>query len=130
MRMWLPDLRTLPSRMLATPSFSPTVRRSSFFPLKENDDVRPATLSSGILTSELSSSSVRPSEKYSCSASELMLTKGSTASELVEVVDFGPRFVPSHQNAAAPPTTRRAPAAIQTARLRGACAARNAPDSV
>src|SRR5215469_2280328 len=47
----------------------------------ENDEVRAATCSSLILESELSSSSVSPSEKYSCSLSPLMFTNGSTATE-------------------------------------------------
>ncbi len=42
-------------------------------PLNEKDDVRAATCSSLICVSELSSSSVSPSEKYSLLASPLML---------------------------------------------------------
>src|SRR5215469_613514 len=82
-RTRLPSLRTLPSRMVLTLSFSPTVRRSSVLPLNWNEDVRAATRSVGIFAKSLSSSSERPSEKYSCSLSELMLTKGSTAIEAV-----------------------------------------------
>src|ERR1700691_6669585 len=50
-------------------------------PWNENEDVRAATCSSLIRESELSSSSVSPSEKYSCSLSPLMFTNGSTAME-------------------------------------------------
>ena len=82
-RTRLPCLRTLPSRMVPTFSFSPTVRRSSVFPLNWKEEVRAATRSPGILARSLSSSSARPSEKYSCSLSELMFTKGSTAIEAV-----------------------------------------------
>ena len=58
------------------------VRRSSLFPLNENDEVLPATFRSGIFTRALSNSSVSPSAKYSCSGSLLMFVKGSTAREL------------------------------------------------
>src|SRR5215469_16747736 len=47
----------------------------------ENEEVRAATCSPLILESELSSSSVSPSEKYSCSLSPLIFTNGSTAME-------------------------------------------------
>jgi hypothetical protein len=47
--------------------------------LYANDEVRPATLSARIFASEFSSSSVKPSEKYSLSRDELMSTNGSTA---------------------------------------------------
>ena len=50
-------------------------------PLNENAEVRAATCSSLISLSELSSSSVSPSEKYSCSLSPLIFTNGSTAIE-------------------------------------------------
>ena len=50
-------------------------------PLNENAEVRAATWSSLISLRELSSSSVRPSEKYYCSLSRLIFTKGSTAIE-------------------------------------------------
>ena len=79
MRTRFPCLRTDPSTMLVTPSVSPTLRRSSFFPLKWNDDVRPATFSPFTRASASRSSSVIPSEKYSCSLSELRFTNGSTA---------------------------------------------------
>jgi len=49
--------------------------------LNENAEVRAATSSSLISASELSSSSARPSEKYSWACSPLMFTKGSTAIE-------------------------------------------------
>src|SRR5215469_16810545 len=50
-------------------------------PLNEKEDVRAETCSSLIRASELRISSVRPSEKYSCSLSPLMFTNGSTAME-------------------------------------------------
>ena len=52
-------------------------------PLKEKDDVRPATRRSGIRARVLRSSSVSPSEKNSCSSSLLRFRKGRTAMELV-----------------------------------------------
>ncbi len=79
MRIWSPDLRTLPSRMVATRSFWPISPTSSFFPLKAKADVRAATRRPETLERRFKSSSERPSEKYSCSLSELMLTSGSTA---------------------------------------------------
>ena len=82
-RTFLPDLRTLPSRMCATLSFSPITRRSSFRPLNWNDEVRPITRNSGSFASRLSSSSDRPSAKYSWSLLALMSANGSTA------MDFG-----------------------------------------
>src|SRR5215472_6530489 len=57
------------------------VPMSVFVPLNENADVRAATCNSLISASELSSSSVSPSEKYSCSLSPLMFTNGNTAIE-------------------------------------------------
>ena len=50
-------------------------------PLKWNDEVRAATRSPLILASTFSSSSARPSEKYSSSALALRFTNGSTAIE-------------------------------------------------
>ena len=82
MRSRSPALRTLPSSTVATLSLCPTSRRSTSLPLKENADVRAATLRALIRDSAFSSSSAMPSEKYSCSGSLLMLTKGSTAIEL------------------------------------------------
>ena len=50
-------------------------------PLKGNDEVRAATRSPRIFASTFSSSSARPSEKYSSSSSRLRFTNGSTAIE-------------------------------------------------
>src|SRR5262245_57999484 len=50
-------------------------------PWNENDDVRAATCSPSMRESELSNSSVSPSEKYSWLGSPLMFTNGSTAME-------------------------------------------------
>src|ERR1700683_4046286 len=81
MRTVLPDLRTLPSSTAPTLSLWAIVSTSTFSPLNEKDEVRAATCSSLTSVRELSSSSVSPSEKYSCSLSPLMLTNGSTAIE-------------------------------------------------
>src|SRR5210317_665523 len=54
---------------------------STSFPLKENDEVREATVSCGSLHNRLSSSSEMPSLKYSLSGSLLRLRKGKTATE-------------------------------------------------
>ena len=55
---------------------------SASLSLNEKLEVRAMTRSCGTCASRFSSSSERPSEKYSCSWSELMLTNGSTAMEL------------------------------------------------
>jgi hypothetical protein len=74
-----PALRTLPSRIVATLSFRAAVGMSTGTPLKLNADVRDATRNPRIFDRTLSSSSARPSAKYSLAASSLMLTNGSTA---------------------------------------------------
>src|SRR5215472_3747436 len=70
--------RTLPSSIAATLSWWPTVTMFGRS-LKENDEARAATCRPLIWVSEWSSSSVRPSEKYSCSLSPLRFTNGNTA---------------------------------------------------
>jgi len=55
---------------------------SSLLPLKANADVRDATCRPDTLDSAVIRSSVMPSLKYSFSLSELMLTKGKTATDL------------------------------------------------
>ena len=80
-RMVCAERRTLPSRTAPTFSLRAIVPMSVFVPLNENAEVRAATCSSLIAASELSSSSVSPSEKYSCSLSPLRFTNGSTAIE-------------------------------------------------
>ena len=57
-------------------------RRSSFFPLNENADVRAATCRPGSCVSALMISSAMPSLKYSFSGSVLMFANGSTAIEV------------------------------------------------
>jgi hypothetical protein len=57
------------------------MRRSSFRPFIEKEEVRPITRSPSTWASALRISSAIPSEKYSCSLSELRLTNGSTAME-------------------------------------------------
>jgi hypothetical protein len=86
-RTRLPALRTLPSSSVLTPSFCPMVRKSSFLPLNAKHDVRPVTLSPGFLARTFSSSSVRPSEKYSFSGSALMFVKGRTAIDGVSCLE-------------------------------------------
>src|SRR5579863_1206580 len=81
MRTVWPERRTLPSRMAPTLSLRAIVPRSISFPWKEKADVRAATCSPLISARELRSSSVSPSEKYSCSLSPLILMNGSTATE-------------------------------------------------
>src|SRR6202050_2816002 len=67
--------------MAPTLSFRAIVPVSVLVPLNENAEVRAATCSSLISASELRSSSVSPSEKYSWSLSPLRFTNGSTAIE-------------------------------------------------
>src|SRR3569833_3262504 len=57
------------------------VVRSAELPLKRKEDGCAATCSSSILDKALSSSSDKPSEKYSCAGSPLMFTYGRTATE-------------------------------------------------
>src|SRR5215831_20593503 len=79
-RTVLAERRTLPSSTAPTLSLCATVAMSGCS-LNEKDEVRAATCSSLISARELSSSSVNPSEKYSCSLSPLRFTNGSTAME-------------------------------------------------
>ena len=81
MRMVFAERRTLPSSTAPTFSLCAIVPMSVFVPLNENAEVRAATCSPLIAASELRSSSVSPSEKYSCSLSPLMFANGSTAIE-------------------------------------------------
>src|SRR6516164_2104510 len=81
MRIVLPERRTLPSSTAPTFNFRAMVPISVSLPLNEKADVRAATCSSLMRERSLSSSSESPSEKYSCSLSPLMFTKGSTAIE-------------------------------------------------
>ena len=79
MRIRLPALRTLPSSTVATFSARPTSATVAPLPLNVKADERAATRNPRIFASTLSSSSARPSEKYSSSSSWLRFTKGSTA---------------------------------------------------
>jgi len=79
LRLFSACLRTLPSSTMRTLSCAAICATSRFSPLNWNDEVRAATLSSGTRASTLRISSEIPSEKYSCSLSELRLTKGRTA---------------------------------------------------
>src|SRR5256885_3956685 len=82
-RRAFPSRRTLPSSRVFPFRRSPICRASRPFPLSANTDVREATRSPSTLASALTSSSVIPSEKYSFSLSLLMLTNGTTATEVV-----------------------------------------------
>ena len=64
------------------------VRRSVFFPLNENEEVRPMTRSPSTCVSAFKISSAIPSEKYSWSLPGLMSAKGSTAIEGVDGVGW------------------------------------------
>src|SRR5438132_3236958 len=81
MRTRLPDFLTLPSSTLLTCSARPISSTLTFLPLNENEDVRAATFKLSIFASALSSSSARPSQKYSFSGSALIFANGSTAIE-------------------------------------------------
>src|SRR6478609_9534529 len=89
MRRCVPDLRTEPSRMCATLSSFATCESLISLPLYENAELRDVTCRSGTLASRLSSSSDRPSEKYSWSFAWLMSTNGITAMDLASAVLAG-----------------------------------------
>src|SRR5262249_50059359 len=80
MRIVRPERRTLPSSTVATLSLCATSAISGCS-LNEKEEVRAATCSPSMWDKELSSSSVSPSEKYSCSLSPLIFTNGRTATE-------------------------------------------------
>src|SRR5467141_2749432 len=81
MRSRLPDFLTLPSSTLLTCRARPISSTLTFLALNENEEVRAATFKFSIFASALSSSSARPSQKYSFSGSALMFANGSTAIE-------------------------------------------------
>src|ERR1700757_4731739 len=83
MRSLLPALLTLPSSTVATFSCWPMLRMSSVFPLNTKDEVRAGTRNPLTWESAVHKSSVIPSLRYSFSLSELMFTKGSTATDFV-----------------------------------------------
>ncbi len=83
MRARLPARRTLPSSKVATFSRRPMAATVSPVPRNWKDELRAATRRPRILASMSSSSSARPSEKYSCSSSRLRFTKGNTAMEAI-----------------------------------------------
>src|SRR5438876_908065 len=86
-------------------------------PLKRKDELRPITLSPGILARTAISSSDNPSEKYSLFGSPLVFTKGRTATLLIgaAIIDFARE----KKRNTAPATTRRVnAAAIAPHRLR------------
>src|SRR5215471_7987489 len=124
MRRRLPDFLTLPSRMDFTFRAVPISLTFGFLPLNENEEVRAATFKSSIFASAFNSSSANPSQKYSFSASALMLTKGRTAIDgLSASCDVGRsalrdnegRVNVAEDSASAAPFKRRAPSARQNA---------------
>src|SRR4051812_5248083 len=86
-------------------------------PLKRKAELRPITLSPGILARTPISSADRPSEKYSLFGSPLVFTNGRTATLFIgaAIIAFGRE----KKRNAAPATTRRATVdAIAAHRLR------------
>src|ERR1700675_567684 len=92
------------------------VRTSSFLPLKANDEVRAATCKPDTLDSAVIRSSVMPSLKYSFSLSELMLTKGSTATDFRSWVAGGVPACRDRHTMAPAPTRRTTPSAATPGR--------------
>ena len=80
--------RTLPSKTVLTPNWLPMVRTSIFLFLNAKEDVRAMTFKPFTVVRALIISSVIPSLKYSFSGSELILTKGRTTMDLLDV-DMG-----------------------------------------
>src|SRR3954463_6238248 len=91
-------------------------------PLKRKDELRPITLSPGILASTAISSSDKPSEKYSLFASPLVFTKGRTATLLsgAAIIDFARE----KKRNTAPATKRRVIAAAIAPQRRRLCFSR------
>ena len=65
----------------------PTSRKSTFLPLKVNDELRAITMSCESFDSAVMMSSEMPSAKYSCSGSPLMLANGRTAIDAAGLAD-------------------------------------------
>src|SRR5881394_3517534 len=78
-------------------------------PLKRKDELRPITLSPGILARTAMSSSDKPSEKYSLFGSPLVFTNGMTATLLIGAAIMD--FAREKKRNAAPATMRRVSAA-------------------
>src|SRR5882762_9368549 len=74
--------------MVSTLSRRPISRASRFLSLNENAEARATTNSRLIFVSALSSSSAKPSQKYSLSGSVLRLRNGSTAIDRITVGDI------------------------------------------
>ncbi|MEO7522165.1 MAG: hypothetical protein ABIW79_10140 [Gemmatimonas sp.] len=79
MRSALPALRTLPVSRYRTPSVRPISRGAFVVALNCMDELRDVTRSAFTPARSVMSSSVRPSEKNSLSASALMFVNGNTA---------------------------------------------------
>src|SRR5881397_1449509 len=80
-RIRFPDLRTLPTRTVATFSVRPISRISRDWSLNAKAEVRAATRSERICESAAISSSVRPALKYSSSGLPPTFSNGSTATD-------------------------------------------------
>src|ERR1700691_6410166 len=78
MRTRCPALRTLPSSTWLALSCRATSSTSTFLPLNVKAVFLAATQSAEILLRSVMTSSVIPSEKYSCSGSPLMFANGRT----------------------------------------------------
>src|SRR4051812_28066533 len=91
-------------------------------PLKAKDELRPITLSPGILARTAISSSDKPSEKYSLFESPLVFTKGMTATLLIgaAITDLARE----KKRNTAPATTKRLSAAAIAAHRRRLCLSR------
>src|ERR1700741_1926641 len=91
-------------------------------PLKKKDELRPMTLSPGILARTAISSSDKPSEKYSLFGSPLVFTKGRTATLLIGAAIT--EFAREKKRNTAPATTRRVSAAAIAAQRFRLCLSR------
>ena len=102
------------------------VRRPWFLPLKENDDVRPATFRPLTRASAFRISSAMPSEKYSWSLDGLKSANGSTAmdglAEAVPVAGAGCADFRTKRYQTTPGAAARTPMARSTSPSRMALA--------
>src|SRR5438105_10548370 len=91
-------------------------------PLKRKDELRPITLSPGILARTAISSSDKPSEKYSLFGSPLVFTSGMTATLLIgaAITDFARE----KKRNTAPAASRRVTADAIAAHRRRLCLSR------
>src|SRR5690242_5308042 len=71
----------LPSSTVSTFKVLPISRTSTSLPLNENEDVAAATFKFSIRLSACTSSSAKPTQKYSLAGSEVRFRNGKTASD-------------------------------------------------